>query len=193
MDHDPKGFGLCQRDRSFHNFEDLEARYERRPSVWVEPKNLWGDGFIELIEIPVEDEIHDNIVAYWKPAKPLAAGGPHRFQYTLTWGDDIPLAWSGALARKTRLGKGKTPEALLFVVDFEGPAVKDARDLPVAGATASAGQISNISVQRNPEIPGVRVSFELKPKDAELIELRLNLKAGEQVISETWLYRWTKP
>ncbi|MEQ1719032.1 MAG: glucan biosynthesis protein, partial [Hyphomicrobium sp.] len=54
MDKDPKGFGLAQRDRTFHAFEDLEAHYERRPTVWVEPKGGWGEGVIELIEIPVD-------------------------------------------------------------------------------------------------------------------------------------------
>ena len=32
MDKNPKGFGLAQRDRTFSSFEDLEARYERRPT-----------------------------------------------------------------------------------------------------------------------------------------------------------------
>jgi len=71
--------------------------------------------------------------------------------------------------------------------------VKDAKDLPVADVTASAGQISNVAVQRNLEISGVRVTFELTPGDAELAELRCILKAGDQAVSETWLYRWTKP
>jgi len=33
---DPKGFGLMQRDRSFASYEDPEARYDLRPSAWVE-------------------------------------------------------------------------------------------------------------------------------------------------------------
>jgi len=33
-----KGFGLMQRDRAFANYEDLEARFERRPSAWIEPQ-----------------------------------------------------------------------------------------------------------------------------------------------------------
>ena len=42
----PLGFGLMQRDRAFPNFEDLEARYEARPSAWVEPIGKWGrDGW----------------------------------------------------------------------------------------------------------------------------------------------------
>ena len=33
----PKGFGLMQRDRQWTSYEDVEARYERRPSAWVRP------------------------------------------------------------------------------------------------------------------------------------------------------------
>ena len=67
LDRNLKGFGLCQRARSFHSFEDLEARYEKRPTLWIEPKGTWGPGYVELIEIPTAVEIHDNIAAYWKP------------------------------------------------------------------------------------------------------------------------------
>ena len=75
MDASPKGFGLCQRDRAFAAFEDLDARFERRPTAWVEPKGALGPGYVELVEIPAEEQIHDNIVAYWKPAKPLEPAG----------------------------------------------------------------------------------------------------------------------
>ena len=50
---------------------------------------------------------------------------------------------------------------------------------------ASAGTIANLSVARHPEIGGVRVGFELQTADAETIELRLALKQGEQIISES--------
>jgi periplasmic glucans biosynthesis protein len=193
MDRDPKGFGLWQRDRDFHNYEDLESHFERRPSVWVEPETPWGEGFVELVEIPIDDEIHDNIAAYWKPAKPLAAGGPHLFNYKVYWGTGVPEAWSGARVVKTRVGNGKKAGIIVFVIDLAGPSVKETRDVPRVDLTASAGQISNVSVQRNTEISGVRVSFSLTPNDSELIELRCVLKAGDQPVSETWLYRWTKP
>jgi glucans biosynthesis protein len=193
MDANPKGFGLAQRDRSFRNFEDLEAHYERRPSVWVQPKGPWGKGFIELIEIPADDEIHDNVVAYWRPETALTPGGPHVFNYKLFWGEDVPAAWAGARVDKTRVGIAKNPNNILFVLDLTGPSVKYAKDLPVAAVSASAGRISNVVVQRNSEISGVRVTFELTPGEAQLVELRGVLKSGEQVVSETWLYRWTKP
>lgn len=193
IDKNPKGFGLWQRGREFRDFQDLEARYERRPTIWVEPKGEWGEGFVELIEIPVADEIHDNIAAYWKPAKGLDAGREHQFGYRLYWSDDAPVSWSGARVVKTRIGAAKNPQSLLFVVDFEGPAVKDLRDLPVANVNVNPGTVANIVVQRNPAISGVRVAFEMNPDGTESVEMRLELKAGEQTISESWLYRWTKP
>ena len=54
--------------RSAH-YEDLEARYDLRPSAWVEPKGSWGPGRVELVQIPVPDETNDNIVAYWVPRR----------------------------------------------------------------------------------------------------------------------------
>jgi len=191
MDMSPKGFGLLQRARSFRDYEDLEAHYERRPSVWIEPKGAWGKGYVELIEIPTNEEIHDNIVAYWKPANGPEPGSAFSFAYRMHWTDDIPLAWAGARAAATRVGKGKKPGSTLFVVDFTGPAVSGDK-LPVAAVTANPGTIANVAVHSNPEIDGVRVSFELDPAGTEICELRLALKVGDQQISETWLYRWTK-
>jgi glucans biosynthesis protein len=192
MDKNPKGFGLCQRARSFHNYEDLEARYERRPTVWIEPKGGWGPGYVELIEIPTSEEIHDNIVAYWKPADGPEPGNAFTYGYRMLWTDDIPVAWSGAHVVATRTGAARTEGSRQFVVDFAGPAVAHVKQLPVAAVTASSGTVSHVTVQDNPEINGVRVSFELKPGGTEISELRLVLKLGDQPISESWLYRWTR-
>ena len=192
LDKDPKGFGLSQRDRSFSNFEDLDAHYERRPTAWVEPKGQWAEGYVELIEIPADEEIHDNIVAYWKPARELPAGKPYSYSYRLYWADNVPVALPGARIAKTRVGNNRKPDTKVFVIDFDGPGVKDIRDLPAAQVTASAGQVANVVVQRHPDINGLRVTFELNTAGAELIELRLILKANDQQVSETWIYRWTK-
>jgi periplasmic glucans biosynthesis protein len=191
VDRDPKGFGLSQRDRSFGNFEDLDGRFERRPTVWVEPKGAWGEGVVELFEIPAEEEIHDNITVFWRPARSLEVEKPFRLAYRLHWGDAVPVSWTGARARKTRIGAGRKG-AVTIAVDFDGPGLKDIKDLPVADITASAGTISNVQIQRHPEIGGMRCSFDLQTGNAELIELRMFLRAAEQAVSESWLYRWTK-
>jgi glucans biosynthesis protein len=192
LDRSPKGFGLCQRARAFRDYEDLEARYERRPTLWIEPKGAWGPGYVELIEIPTDEEIHDNIVAYWKPTNGPEPGKAFAFGYRMYWTGEVPVGWSGAHAAATRVGKGKSEGRALFVVDFAGPAVAGQQKTPVAVATAKPGTIANVSVHPNPEIDGVRVSFELDPGGTELCELRLALMLGDQQISESWLYRWTK-
>ena len=50
-DVSPRGFGLMQRERNLGAYGDLEARYERRPSLWVEPVGNWGAGSITLVEL----------------------------------------------------------------------------------------------------------------------------------------------
>ncbi len=193
VDKNPKGFGLSQRSRSFSTYEDLEARFDRRPTAWVEPTGGWGDGYIELIEIPVTEEIHDNIVAYWKPANPLAAGKGHHFEYRLSWGADVPVAWTGAKVMKTHVANSESGDTTLFVIDFDGPAVAELRELPAADLATSHGKVANLLVQRHPEIQGLRVRFELQNGGTEVIELRLGLRLAGQLISESWLFRWTKP
>lgn len=50
IDETPRSFGLIQRSRSFAAYQDLEARYERRPSSWVEPLGSWGSGELRLVD-----------------------------------------------------------------------------------------------------------------------------------------------
>ena len=38
FDDNPRGFGLLQRDRDFDHYQDDGVYYDRRPSLWVEPK-----------------------------------------------------------------------------------------------------------------------------------------------------------
>src|SRR5580704_14869388 len=63
-DAGPRGFGLVQRERNFLDYQDLEAVYEKRPSLWVEPLGDWGEGAVMLVEIPSDREVNDNIVGF---------------------------------------------------------------------------------------------------------------------------------
>jgi glucans biosynthesis protein len=187
------GFGLQQRARSFWDYDDLEARYELRPSVWVEPKDDWGPGQIELVEIPTGSEFNDNIVAFWRPATPLTAGKSQSYEYWIRWGAPVTEI---RLARvsKTQSGKIANGEGRLFVIDFDQPrgdgVWKNWNDT-VPKASASAGIIRNVRGEPNPFTGGYRSTFELVPQEAELSELRFVLLQSEQPVSEVWLYRWT--
>ena len=78
------GFGLLQRDRDFRSYEDLAARYDLRPSLWVQPATNWGAGAVELVEIPTPNEFHDNVVAYWVPKQKPAPGQEFHWAGTLS-------------------------------------------------------------------------------------------------------------
>jgi glucans biosynthesis protein len=187
------GFGLLQRARKFADYQDLEARYDRRPSAWVTPRGSWGEGSVLLVEIPSEEEIHDNVVAFWQPVWPYAGGQSYDFAYRISWPADV-LAPRLASVRDTFSGPTNEAErktgAVHYVVDFAGPALLDP-ELPDAALQTTAGSVTTPVVERNPD-RGVRVDFLLNPGQAELAELRLELKRHAKTISEVWLARWTK-
>jgi glucans biosynthesis protein len=193
VDTGPRGFGLMQRSRDPRDFQDLVARYETRPSLWVEPVGDWGDGHVTLIEIPSDSEIHDNIVAYWAPRDPMVAGSQYAFSYRLYWGDgpeEAGVARVAATRRGRAMLKGDSPYRR-FVVDFAPPANATAAIDPTAEVTASGGTISEVQVLDNPLIGGWRLWFKLDPGNEKLIEIRAVLKRDDGGPVETWLYRWT--
>jgi periplasmic glucans biosynthesis protein len=188
-DTNPRGFGLIQRQRDFRTYQDLEARYERRPSLWVEPIGDWGEGEIRLVEIPSKEEIHDNIVSFWRPKTALAAKGEHTFTYRLHWGSGPPAPLAQIV--KTRIGAGPNGTRL-FVLDLAGDGLKEAPAESIRGlVSANKGRIDHVVTQPNPETGGWRLSFELAFEKEPLIELRAQLLRGDDPLSEVWLYRWT--
>ncbi|MBB6430338.1 glucan biosynthesis protein [Algisphaera agarilytica] len=112
----PKGFGLIQRDRDFNHYEDLETEMQIRPSIWVEPKGEWGQGWVELLEIASDDEGIDNIGAYWVPANEteLAAGDELTLSYKLEFTQEVRPADGQAMPwvdTRAMLGDGGDEEA----------------------------------------------------------------------------------
>jgi periplasmic glucans biosynthesis protein len=191
----PVGFGLVQRTRDFEEYEDLEARYDKRPTAWIEPKSaLFDSGHVVLVEIPSEDEVHDNIVAFWRPSEPLQADRSYEVAYAIRWCDDIPDRESGLWVSQTRRGKGYSgKDATRFVVDYKAEVpLLESVEIPEPTVTASKGEIAGVSVQRNPETGGLRVTFKFSPDGADLAELRLTLPKVAGLPAETWLYRWTR-
>ena len=82
----PLGFGLLQRHQTFEQFQDAEARYDKRPSLWIEPQGDWGEGEVVLVEIPSSTETNDNIVAYWQPTGGFKTDQDYSFAYRMSWG-----------------------------------------------------------------------------------------------------------
>jgi glucans biosynthesis protein len=185
----PEGFGLVQRSRQPSDFQDFDMQYERRPSAWITPKGDWGAGGVELVEIPSERETNDNIVAFFRPAQTFTPGHPAQYAYRLAWCDEPPFPKGLGKVIATRSGATIDRKRRIFLVDIVGAGEKlDGLRLDLG---ASAGAISNSSLISNRELHGLRASFEIDPKDANLIEMRLRVMRGDNPASETWLYRWT--
>jgi periplasmic glucans biosynthesis protein len=185
----PQGFGLVQRSREQGDFQDFDARYERRPSAWVEPQGEWGAGGVELVEIPSGRESNDNIVAFWRPAQPLTPGRPAHYAYRIVWCAEPALPKSLGKTVATRSGASIDGKRRVFLLDIVGAGEKiDGLHLDLS---ASAGRISNATLMSNSALHGLRASFEIDPRDAELIEMRLRIMRGDHPVTETWLYRWT--
>ena len=192
---DPAGFGLMQRERAFGHYEDLEARYELRPSAWIEPKGLWGPGKIELVQIPVPHETNDNIVAYWVPDQAPSPKQPLAFGYRVLWQKDRETRPPSAWARETRRGRGyaRTDDGSIeFHVDFEGaPLVGMPATAPVEAAVwiDGNGEILEHRATYNDVTKGWRLVTRVRRLDAgKPMEIRGQLKHKNQIVSETWSY-----
>jgi glucans biosynthesis protein len=191
----PVGFGLMQRDRDFGHYEDLEARYDLRPSAWIQAKGNWGAGRVELVEIPSPDETNDNIVAYWVPDTPPPLKTPLDLEYRLLWQKDPAMRPPSSWVTQTRRGRGYTRNddgSIGLVVDFDGPALRKLpADTPVEGiVTVDAnGEVREVVTHRNDVTGGWRLVLRVARADASKpVELRAYLRTPASTVSETWSY-----
>lgn len=201
-DRDPRGFGLMQRDRSFESYQDLEASYHERPSYWVEPTGNWGEGRVDLVEIPTPAEVHDNIVAYWTPKQPYESGQEVAFGYRIRAvesGDGMhpggkvvntfqaPAVASGGVGPPDRTTRR-------FLVDFSGgnlPFYLPDPSLVQVVPSLSNGRIVSTFLVPNSYIQGFRAAIDVKLEPGQSTDLRAYLRSGDKALTETWTYSWT--
>jgi glucans biosynthesis protein len=202
LDENPKGFGLLQRDRDFNDYQDDGAFYNRRPGIWVEPRGNWGEGSVQLVEIPTDDETNDNVVAYWRPKAPARKGDRLTFDYRLYWQDLEPFApASVGRVAATRIGRGGVPgkttriDARKFVIDFEGGPLNDMGPRfdvkPIVAL--SRGTVDNAYVVKIVGANRWRAAFDVAIEGDAPIDMRCYLRLGDKTLSETWLYQYLPP
>jgi glucans biosynthesis protein len=190
MVENPRGFGLLQRGRDFSRYEDLDDRYDKRPSAWVEPRGDWGKGTVDLVEIPTADETNDNIVAFWNPEKMPEPGEPLDHNYRIHWTMDESelhspdIAWVKQTLRSTGDVKQsnlvRQPDgSVAFLIDFEGPVLKSLLDDAKVRSQVSVGDNADLlenSVRYNPVTQGWRLTLRVKVKDtSKSVEMRAAL------------------
>ena len=200
---DPVGFGLVLRDVDFDHYQDLEARYETRPSVWISPVGKWGPGKVELIQIPTDTEINDNIITFWIPDRLPEKEKPLWFSYRMYWGYASPNRPPGGRVVATRLAKGKDAKTKKFIIDFAGERLESLPpDKPLTAVVTVDPRAKLVEQQlhKNSATGGWRlvfqISFEepssiekvLPPGKRPALELRAFLKLGDSALTETWSY-----
>ena len=206
----PRGFGLLQRDSAFEHYQDIEARFERRPSLWMEPRGDWGRGRLELIEIPSGEDIHDNIIAFWVPddGNPLFSDREAAIAYRLYW--ISPGSTPHGLGRvvSSRMVRPLKGDTVRFVLDFAGGALAD---LPAGTGLSSeiilpeGATLLNKNLIRNPVSGGWRLDADIRlPRQDNVVQSLLSsrdaasslrfravLKKGENIpdpLTETWVF-----
>lgn len=197
-----RGMGLMQRDTDFANYLDLEARYEVRPSAWVEPKGDWGPGQLHLVQIPSPEEIHDNIVTFWAPATRPEPGTPLKFDYRIRWTSPKRVTSPEGQVVFTRTAKGKNGTSRLFILEFQGGKLDDLPEDAALDANVwvgEGGKLLEKRVYKNPVTDSWRLAFEIEPDASSglslvlpdkrpFIEMRATLQHGLTPLTETWTY-----
>lgn len=189
------GFGLLQRDRDLRSYEDLEAFYHLRPSVWVEALGKWPAGRVHLVELPTGNEFADNIVAYWSPAEPVAPGKPLELSWRLHWTNAPVFGGPPGWVRSTRQtvqdgGPGRTR----YVIDFDGGALAGvpANAQVKAEVTATApGKPGPHQVMRNPQDGSWRLVVQVSAEAGGTpVDVEARLVLDGRPLTETWRMRW---
>jgi glucans biosynthesis protein len=201
LDTNIRGFGLMQRDRAFEHYQDLDLNYELRPSYWVEPLDGWGEGKVELFEIPTSNETNDNIVAQWAPMQPLEAGQTRTFRYKITATMDEGEMTPGGIAKNTyrtrpkALGSSEpvTPTMTRFIIDFTDGQLgfyQKAPEQVQVVPSISNGRIVRTFLVPNPQTGGFRAGIDVDVPAGQSADIRAFLRAGTKALTETWTYPW---
>jgi glucans biosynthesis protein len=200
-----KGFGILQRNRDAKNYADSEALYHRRPSLYVEPKEAWPAGGVELLRLPASHEGIDNIGAFYLLRDPPQEGESIELQYRIHVCDDDKQISS--LREATQSDRDKKPLARFIKSDVSNPRDGVWRIELVAETVGSrlegweedqlqaafisswneSGRIENKTVEMTPE--GVKVFLEVHNEPKAAFELLIRLNDTKHDLTEMWSYR----
>ena len=187
------GFGMIQRDREFLHYDDHNARYDKRPSVWVTPDNPWSGGKIELLEIPGAHEGVDNLGAYWVPDEVPETEKAVTLGYTISFLAGDPHDHN-VLAKAIELSVDRTNDetddaSVEMQIRFSGPALRALPDSapPRLQSELVRGSMSEPKLNRTKE-GDWEVTASVTPSEKAPVELKWQLFSGDEPISETLRY-----
>jgi len=182
-----KGFGVLQRNRSFYHFDDHNAHYHKRPSVWIRPNKPWTNGVVELLELPGAHEGIDNIGAYWVFDEKPTTDKPLSLEYDVLFfpGD---LGFQTDVARCTVLDVKRKRKSIELEVRFSGENLKK---FGVGQVTADIqlfrGKLIAKAIKAT-DTNDLLVAMQMEPTEDAPIEVTLQLQANGSTIAEQFRY-----
>jgi glucans biosynthesis protein len=193
-DPNPLGFGLLQRDREFSHYQDLEALYHLRPSLWIRPLEGFGAGSLVLIQLPTSNEYADNVTLFWKSERLAPAGSSAKIRYEMRWlkdAEDLPPV---GRCVSTRVDDQEKKNQRSFHLDFAGGPLAN---LP-GGVTPSweaysptGAKILKPQLVWNEYNRSWRFSFQaVKSAGNQPQEILCRLTGRSGHLTETWSYTW---
>jgi glucans biosynthesis protein len=190
VESNPRGFGLIQRDRNFDHYQDLDQSYETKPNLWIEPRGNWGDGRLDVVERPSQDESQNNITAFWTPRLPIEPGQGQSWSYRITSSLNENLLHPLGRAINTFVTTSPLPSNKRVIVDFAGNNLSyffPAPDQVKIVASASTGTLSQTTLQPNPRIDGFRAILDVALLPGQKSDIKLALQSAGRPLTETWL------
>ena len=191
---DLKAYGLMQRDQVFEDYQDIEAEYHRRPSVWIIPINM-PPGQVVLHEFHTDSEYNDNVALYWEPQVDLISQQPFSCEYELKFTRDL-MTKIGRVAA-TRVGKTvqKGESVYQVVVDFDGEELRQIipmeHDVLAHIDTGEGIELLNSVLVKNPFNDQWRLTLVLRiPEGHYGSDIKAYLTLDGQKTTETWSYQW---
>lgn len=190
IDENVRGFGLLQRDRKFAHYDDAEANYHSRPSVWVVPKGQWGRGSVFLAQLHGDHEGIDNIAAFWIPESPPKPGNALEVEYDIHWLITEPGPPKLRRVTETLWSKVQSkPPRANFAISFSGGSAEDIDPQVTVGPGAKLVEQSFDNAGTN-GICWLRFVVEAAAEGTP-VDLRARLNRRSEPASETWTFTWT--
>ena len=183
---DFKGYGVIQRDTDPDHYDDQEARYHARPSIWIQPKEGWPAGSLELLELDARHEGIDNIAAWWVPRDPPRIGEPMQYSYQLSFmsADLIEEDVARAVAHRIdRLEDGQ----IRLEIDFRGPALaqRSSGSPPDVQLTTIRATVDQHACRQQSDGTWT-AEIVITPTSTDPFELQATLADQGKPISEQW-------
>lgn len=182
------GFGVLQRNRAFFHYDDHNARYHERPSVWVTPNEPWNSGRVELLELPGAHEGVDNIAAYWIPDDLPDVGEPYRLSYCVEFFAGDPPDHN-QMAKATNLSVDRSDDCIAMEIRFAGPAIRSlaAEDQPEIKSNSVRGKLYETKISRTDTGDWI-LTTSIAPEGDAPVEIDLQLLSNGQIVSERFTY-----